>query len=436
MPDYGEKHFGELAGPFGPVHEAQRVDTYGWLPPDCHIFSSALGMPPFAMDGTSPVAKGVTGTGHSVGDPERARFLAICEALERYAMLTPDPSRFARATAKELGSAALDLHLVPQCSAAELRTNGCPVYAADATQEIRWIPGVDLIRDRPALLPAVMVHMGLELEPPERFWTPVSTGCAVHTTPAAALANAICEVIERDAIAVAWLQRLPLPRLAPEVLGEDALSILSWCRPRGIEVYLFDATTDVGVPVVYCLLLADGAIAVTGAQLVGCACDPEPSRAAVRALLEAMSIRGGVQERTSRPRRYADFTTLADGAAVMALRGRRRAFGFLTERYAGRAASFPRALDQRCADGHFFLEFLTRKLAALGMSLFAADITTRELDEVGLTAVRALVPELQPLPTRALAQYRAHPRLYSAPTAMGMRVLPTTRLNPFPQPMA
>ena len=47
-----------------------------------------------------------------------------------------------------------------------------------------------------------------------------------------------------------------------------------------------------------------------------------------------------------------------------------------------------------------------------------------------------IIPELQPMSLRPLAQYRAHPRLYTAPRAMGHRALPESRLNRWPQPIA
>ena len=53
----------------------------------------------------------------------------------------------------------------------------------------------------------------------ERFALPISTGCAAHTDIAAALLSGLCEVIERDAIALLWLQRMAVPRLSLDGLG-------------------------------------------------------------------------------------------------------------------------------------------------------------------------------------------------------------------------
>jgi ribosomal protein S12 methylthiotransferase accessory factor len=54
--------------------------------------------------------------------------------------------------------------------------------------------------------------------------------------------------------------------------------------------------------------------------------------------------------------------------------------------------------------------------------------------EAGFVAVRAVVPGLQPVSFWPRAQYRAHPRLYQAPAAMGYTVHGEPDQNYWPQP--
>lgn len=374
------------------------------------------------------------GTGHAYGSPARAALLAAAEAIERLAMLTVDPARIRVASAKSLGESALDFDRIPRCSARELRTPGCPVRPADKTRPIRWVEGINVDSGLSAYLPAVMTYMGMPQAPDELFWTPVSTGCAAHQTVAEAAVSALCEVIERDAVALTWLQRLPLPPLAEKCLTDQAREMIEWCRHRDISTYLFDATTDLGVPVVYCLQTSDGTDDGSASQLVGCACAFDPLEAAEHAVMETLAIRRGFSRRRRRPRRYRDFTSITDGAAVMGVRSHRSAFQFLLDAAAKLEPQAPPDLSS-IAPGER-LPFLIGRLASAGARVYATDLSTREVRDAGLVVLRVLVPELQPLPTRALAQYRAHPRLYTAPAMLGMRVLPCSRLNPYPQPMA
>ena len=106
----------------------------------------------------------------------------------------------------------------------------------------------------------------------ENFWQSISTGVAAHTHLATALASAICEVIERDAIALTWLCRLRLPRIEIDDPVPDVLApALERLRLSKIQQYFFDATTDLRVPTVYAVQLVAGHDKLS--QFVSCATD-------------------------------------------------------------------------------------------------------------------------------------------------------------------
>jgi ribosomal protein S12 methylthiotransferase accessory factor len=421
-----------LAGRFGAVGPVRLLKTDGWMPPKCSIYTAVVG-----NTSASGPARGIElghfGTGRAYGDPARARLVAVSEALERHASSTIDEDVLTTASATELGADAMDLDRVARCSARERRRPECPVGEADKNARIRWVTAVDLHSGTDVFVPAVMASLGLSRLPTERFWVPISTGAAAHVTVEAAVVNGICEVIERDALALTWLQRLPLPRLADECIPEEAREIIDWCERHLIDTHLFDATTDVGIPTVYCLQTTRDPSVERAAQIVGAATDFDVPRAVVRAVLEATGMR--ISEYfTELPRSYRAYKTVSDGAAVMGRRSRRPAFGFLLDDLAERPVSRP-TTPEVASEGQR-LAYLLRRLAELQMSVFAVDISARELDEVGHTAVHVVIPDLQPMSLRPLAQYRAHPRLYQAPSRMGLPVRSESRLNPYPQPLA
>jgi ribosomal protein S12 methylthiotransferase accessory factor len=82
------------------------------------------------------------------------------------------------------------------------------------------------------------------------------------------------------------------------------------------------------------------------------------------------------------------------------------------------------------------LGYLIGLLADKGLPVYAVDISTRELASIDHSAVRVVIPGLQPMSLRPLVQYRGHARLYDAPVRMGMRALPESRLNRWPQPVS
>lgn len=380
---------------------------------------------------SSDTAKRVRVAGRVLDDYALARFIAIAEGAERYAGkgLRDKPILCA---ASELDGPVIDLDRAPRCTAREYAQPGCPVVPLDKNGPMRWVKGFDLITLRETWLPAVMVCFGMgEVPPSERFWYRISTGHAIHTDPVEALVRAIAEVIERDANAILWLQRLPLPLVSARRLTERSQYLIDWAERHFIETYVFDSTTDLGVPTAYCLQIARHD--THERQLVGAGAGRDIGAASEKALLEVTTTRGISRSRMVLPQDFKEFEAF-DTACHMALPEQKHAFEFLTCGLATRPVSdradrLPTAPPEALAD-------LTRRLADSGMQAVAADRTTRELADVGLCEVVVVIPELQPMSLNALAQFRAHSRLYTAPERMGYRCLTEEELNPWPQPLA
>jgi ribosomal protein S12 methylthiotransferase accessory factor len=427
-----------LVSPFGVVAAARVLNPSRGLD-NVSGFLAYFGqpLPQLTADGPAEPRRadqpqpGGVAHGLAYGDPSKARLIAIAEAAERYSA-RDSRQPVVWAPQHELDGAVLDLDRIPRCSARELATPGCPLRCPDPAAPIRWIRGTDLGTGEPTWLPAVMAFYEIQdVTPAERFWYRISTGFAVHSDPAEALVHSICEVIERDSIAITWLQKLPLPVVAARCLSERARRVMDWARRHFMEIFLFDATTDMAVPTVFCLLIAP--YAVRSAQLVSCATGRTIEAAAEKALLDGCATWELGNHGGEPPARFADFKSITDGARYMAMPGCAPAFDFLVTGAHRRPASERVALPEGSGD---LLAWLIRSLSGKGMQAIAVDRTTTELAAAGLTAVNVVIPDLQPMSLRPLAQYRAHPRLYLAPARMGYRSLPEEELNPWPVPFA
>jgi ribosomal protein S12 methylthiotransferase accessory factor len=373
----------------------------------------------------------VSGCGRVLDDPELARTVAIAEAAERYAGANFHEVAVWNRIA-DLHEPTIDTSRLPRCSPREYAHPRCPLVPFDSRASIRWVKGVDLISSAETWVPAVMVCYGLEPTPPERFWYQISTGDAAHTDPQRALIGAILELIERDIIAILWLQRLPLPPVAPDILSDRCRYLLEWSEHHFLQTYLFDATTDLRVPTVYCLQVAEHD--KVARQIVGCGTDITMTKAAEKALLEALMARPVFHNDEPMPTDFADFHTCMHGARYMARAEHAAAFDFLVGDGATRKPSdgcpdLPEDVD--AALGH-----VLGLLSAKEMQVIAVDRTSRELADIGLTVVTVVIPDLQPMSLLPLAQFRGHSRLYAAPQAMGYRSLPEEDLNQWPQPFA
>jgi ribosomal protein S12 methylthiotransferase accessory factor len=361
---------------------------------------------------------------------EEARLKALAEAAERYSAGDfDDPVIWS--SYRDVESDALDPQRIPRCSERELSTPGCPLTTFDPAAPLRWARGIDFSTQKQLWIPAVMACYRLRgpLRPSERFWYRISTGYAVHSDPAEAMVRGICEVIERDAIAVSWLQKIPLPVVDDQWLSEETKQLISWGRRHYIEYLIFDATTDIGVPTALCLGMAKHASHYT--QAVSCATGRTIGSAAEKAMLDACFMRWGDRGSGDLPDNVRDFKALRDGERYMAAPSRLGAFDFLVNDAQKRRNPERLTLPESPSA---MLAWLVGTLSRQGMSVIGVDRTTYELATAGLTAVSVVVPELQPMSLWPSAQYRGHHRLYSAPALMGYRSHPEEELSTWPIP--
>jgi ribosomal protein S12 methylthiotransferase accessory factor len=365
------------------------------------------------------------GSGTDIGTAAR---LAVVEALERYSSCMYDSRQLRWASAAELGGDAIDLDLLPRCSAAELADPRCPVRPPDRDARIRWVQGLSLTARCTRWVPAVMAYLNIPpVCPGELFTLQISTGCAAHVDPAAAVVNAICEVVERDAVSLTWLQRLPLPRIESGVAG----GWRSGEQDPGWQTILYDGTTDLGIPTVYGVEVAPEGSSGTA---VMCATDLDPARAIAKALREGAAGRVAVRMAPPVSSRVEDFQAVWEGAAYLARAEHRGAFGFLLG--SSRRVAAPDLVSLGTGTPEGDLRVLVGRLADRGLDVVVVDLTTDEAAHAGLWVVRAVIPGLQPLSFTHRARFLGHARLYDAPLRMGHRSWAEPDLNPWPQPFA
>jgi ribosomal protein S12 methylthiotransferase accessory factor len=404
--------------------------------PQLAVFSAALGdVSAVLVDQCGPECLGsLDGAGTGL-DVERAEIVAVAESLERYAHCVYDQRQFRWATAEELealGEDAVDPDSLPRCSPTELADPECPVVRPDRTARIRWIRGLNMRTGKPAWVPAALVYIHFPSEDAERITNPISTGSAAHPDPAVAVCGALCEVIERDAISLTWLQRLALPQIEIDVAGPHLRRFLDAVADREMTVRLFDATTDVGIPTVYGVSIAPDHPRLH--TVVSCATALDPQAAAAKAICELVSVRIALQDDEPSAEDVESFTGVSDGATYMCVPERASAFDFLLDSPARRRLSEMPALST--GDSTADLRLVCSRLAGSGMDAYIVDLTTDEALRVGMTVVRAVVPGLQPLTFHYRARFLGHPRLYEAPARMGYRVRGEAELNAWPQPFA
>ncbi len=192
-------------------------------------------------------------------DLKAAELISCVEALERYAACVWADHEFMFSSPAQMVGSHVEFSSWPRCTPAEYADPGCPFTVPVDTEPIRWVRGVDLQAAELTWVPSGMVFLTLEAS--SQPFVTSSSGCAAHPSLPGAIRRALCEVIERDASSLIWNARLPVHPLDERVLEAPTLRLVETKRARAVESFLFDGTTDLGVPVVLSLDLGpDGEV--------------------------------------------------------------------------------------------------------------------------------------------------------------------------------
>lgn len=194
---------------------------------------------------------------------------------------------------------------VKYCSERALREKHCVVDTSELPRPngapfsehlpILWIEGYDLVQRETIWAPYESVSVDCTIPPAPGYgsFMQSSSGLASGNNVLEALSHAISEVIERDATTLAAFSPSPLRRvdLSP-IDDEDCLRILNNYARNGIEVDVFDETSDIGVPSFACII-ADPSRRATAHQhrAGGYGCHLDKNIALLRALTEAAQSR-------------------------------------------------------------------------------------------------------------------------------------------------
>lgn len=366
---------------------------------------------------------------------EIATIKAIAETTERYSSIVySEQKQFIWASANELGKEAINLDNIPKCSQDELSHPNCMIQLPKKDEPIRWVRGVNLKDKSLVWIPAVMVYLQIPFKSnSEKFWMPISTGCAAHTSMEQALINGICEVVERDAISLTWLQKLELPKLNLDIAPDWVIPFINQMEKEpNVKHHVFNATTDLGIPTLYSVQVTEHNPNL--AALVMCSTELNPYDAYVKLMRESASSRIAMQMGYVPPQDIDKFISVYDGAAYMGQHSRLHAFDFLLNSEKEQNISNIENIDT--GNVHENLKKLIKKLSDKGHEVYAVDLTTDEAKRAGLYVVRIVIPTLMPLSFSYRSRYLGTPRLFKAPHLMGYPVLEEENLNSWPQPFA
>lgn len=363
--------------------------------------------------------KGVTALDAQVG--------ALCEAIERFSGTFQGDEERVRGSLRSLGERAVDprasLLYDPRQHADRRQWNAA--HAAfqhvpapfEEDLEIDWTPVWSLTAKQHRLLPTAMLYYGYE-GPGTDMLRADSNGNAAGSSMADAVLQGLLELLERDAVALWWYNRLTVPGVDLDAFDEPWLGEMQRKYDElGRELWVLDLTADLGVPVMVAVSRRVGGAGENIAFGFGAHLDP---RIAVRrAITEQNQLMPAMLG--------GDLAPMDDPDADHWFRHATLANQPYLEPDPAVASRTPEHFGyQKIADITAAVEQLTASLADRGLETFVLDQTR---PDIGLPVVKVIVPGLR----HFWARY-AQGRLFDVPVQMGLRDEPTRfdQLNPIP----
>jgi ribosomal protein S12 methylthiotransferase accessory factor len=365
----------------------------------------------------------------------QARVSAVCEAIERYSSTFhgDEPRRLARMSA--IGGAAMHPNDVQLFSERQLRERESLNRESgdrrsfvpapfDETAEVDWTPLWSLRDQRQRMLPTACCYLGYGQSDFARgvsdFAIGDSNGVAAGNSLEEAALQAFMELVERDAVAIWWYNRLRRPSVDLESFHQPRFETLreSYRRMQR-SLWLLDLTSDLRIPTFAAVSIED-ADAERRSVLLGFGSHFDPVVAASRALSETTqmlrrpSADGG---RSLRPELQAGL------AAWEQIDVERHLYLFPDGTPQRRCEDFAVAhTNDMAQDLQSCVECVSRR----GMDMLVLEQTR---PDVGLAVVRVVVPGL-----RHFWQRFAPGRLYDVPVELGWCDQPAREqdLNPCP----
>jgi oxazoline/thiazoline synthase len=365
---------------------------------------------------------------------DQARASALCEALERYSGVRQGDEPCVRASYRELGSAAV--HPARCLLFSETQYANRAVWNArdsqfsrvpapfDEATRLPWTPAWSLTEDAPRHVLMDYCYFGHRRDAgAEVYCWADSNGCAAGNTIEEAILHGFLELVERDAVALWWYNRLRRPGVALDSFDSPYLRALAASYARADrELWALDLTSDLGIPVI--AAVSRRVSTQRERLLFGFGAHLDPAVALVRAATElnqclTRATAAGADREDASDFADEDFRSWWASATLAA------------QSYLTPAPSLsPRRRSDWAAWTHDdLLEAILHCrhiVESRGMEVLVLDQTRAD---IGLPVARVIVPGLRHFWTRF-----APGRLYDVPVRTGElpRPLAETELNPIP----
>lgn len=378
-------------------------------------------------------------TGGVSTDRKIAMAKAVGEAVERYCSAFFDVKDLPLCTYDDADFEAVHPDFFQYFTDEQYELPGFPFLPFNTNTQIRWTEAIDLCTSELKHIPAACVWMPYYFDRAAGdtpIFQPISTGLSCHCSLEEAILGGVLEVVERDAFSMTWQAKLSHPHIIIESLSDDNYDLVRKIESVGHKVYLLNATTDLGIPVI--LAVAHRERHPAPPLVVAAASELDPETAVRKCLEELVHTRRYMRELQAWGGSYdapADLDEIKDQIDHLRFWGSDSVLKyseFLINSENRVEFSSIESMEKKSVKDS--LQGLTSQLLKKGYSSYFVDLTTDDVMGLGLRVVRAVVPGLHPFFIGHAWRARNCKRLFSSPQLFGHKPLSRGHDNIYPHP--
>lgn len=352
-------------------------------------------------------------------DEDRAKIKALGEAIERYC-LSLCSKDLKKASLKELDNRALDIKTVVNFSPRQLKNKRFKECRINENDVFEWVKGYSITKRKTVFIPAQLVFVPYKHFNKEKIIRePITTGAACSTSLSGAIYRGICEIIERDAFMITYLNRLKVPLIDVENSHNMKIkNLANYFKRYRLEIYVFDITTDIKIPSVMSILI--DRTGMGPAVSVGLSADLDYEKAVLKSMEEAQHSRPWIRtmlfegKQLNKPSKHLD---LDERAVLWSDIKMIRYLDFLLKnkevKKMGKHKKYKGTLKMLKKT----LEIFNKK----NIEILFVDVTTPPAVKIGFKTVKVIIPQMQPLYLTEHLKYLGGRRLYEVPKLLGYR---------------
>lgn len=366
-------------------------------------------------------------------DKKLALVKVLGETLERYSLDIYKPKIVAKGSITEiskLGQYLKPLEISP-FSVRQLKQRKNSKFVIKNNSKFSWSEAVFLNKNKKILIPSQLISFNHSLIDGEPVIMPInSTGTAFGLTFDDTLDRALCEIIERDAFVISYLNKLPSPKIDLKSLNDTKINkILDILGRYKLEVFVLDLTMDIGIPVFGALVIDKTGLGP--AISLGLKAGWETKNCIIGAIEESLMTRSWIRDKSfyinPKSKKVIEIESIEQRALLWFPTQMIEHLDFWLKN-----KNIIKIDTKKKSDNE--LEKTLKSLIDNGMSIIYKDITPKVIKNAGFFVIRTLIPELQPLYLNEKYKFLGSKRLYEVPPKLGFAKQSESGLNKIPHP--